>query len=196
MRECLIEGSSLDVQINNTYTGFTQINITYLTSLNSLTNENCRLTNIDIIDKTNFQKNTSIKITSLVLENPSQKVNKKNKNLDLFQIDKEDIGIRIMGLEDFQAPQRGAQFRSLGTVDYSRLPPPIRYKLPTYNTQICLGDTQSIYIRQNTILFLPGFPEIFGKKQGKIRLFEEIKTDGGTLRPRFQGELDPNNLEY
>ena len=99
MRKCLIEDSALDVQINNEYTGSTQINIAYLTSLNSLNNENCRLTNITVNDTTNFQKNTQVKITSEVLENPSLKVNKIIFTIDILYINKEDI--EVNGIRGF-----------------------------------------------------------------------------------------------
>ena len=48
-------------------------------------------------------------------------------------------------------------------------PPPYKiHVLPTNNFERFVEDTQTINICQNTIHFLSGFPEIFGK-QGKIR---------------------------
>ena len=63
-----------------------------------------------------------------------------------------------------------------------------KYVLPTNQTDRSLKDTYTIKIRQNTILVFRGIRdirEIISKKQGKIRIFQDIETEGGTSRPRF-----------
>ena len=57
----------------------------------------------------------------------------------------------------------------------------------------------NIYCSLNEI-FSPRISGVMGssmtKKQGKIRFFEDIETDGSTSRPLFYGELDHKTLEY